>query len=53
MTTKVAMMRAAEVERAQLSRQYGARAQRPEQVRIAAPTAHPASASAIGDARTW
>jgi len=53
MTTKVAAMRAAEVERAQLSRQCGARAQRAEQVRIAAPTAHPASASAIGDARTW
>jgi DNA-directed RNA polymerase specialized sigma24 family protein len=53
MTTKVAAMRAAEVERAQLSRQYGVRAQRAEQVRIAAPTAHPASASAIGDARTW
>ena len=53
MTTKVAMIRAAEVERAQLSRQYGARAQRPEQVRMAAPTAHPAGAFAIGDARTW
>jgi DNA-directed RNA polymerase specialized sigma24 family protein len=53
MTTKVAAMRAAEVERAQLSRQYGARAQRAEQVRIAVPTAHPASASAIGNARTW
>jgi DNA-directed RNA polymerase specialized sigma24 family protein len=53
LTTKVATMRAAEVERAQLSRQYRARAQRAETVRIAAPTAHPASASAIGDARTW
>jgi hypothetical protein len=30
-----------------------ARAQRAEQVRIAAPTAHPASAPAVGDARTW
>jgi hypothetical protein len=53
MTTNVAAMRAAEVERAPLARQYGMRAQRPEQIWIAAPTAHPASASAIGDARTW
>ena len=53
MTTKVATLRPAEVERAQLPRQYGARAQRAEQLCIAPPTAHPASASAIGDALTW
>jgi 4-oxalocrotonate tautomerase len=50
-TTKVASMRAAEVEHAQQSRRYRLWARRAEQVRSA--TAHPASASAIGDARTW
>jgi DNA-directed RNA polymerase specialized sigma24 family protein len=53
MTTTVATMRPAEAERAQVSRQHGAPAERAEQVPIVPPTAHPASASAIGDARTW